>query len=161
MSSALAEKAFVAAIVRPVSGGLGSGLLSGLVSGVITGKMTAVGPFDVTRFYGCRSWHPHTRAEENKRAGAPGPSALGSPLQWPDRGGYASPGSRGLCSGVGQPRERNGEERLTGSGVPTVTCPSLPLGAAPGLGSPHGSCGSIGSKRQGLGYVCLKRFASN
>lgn len=43
--------------------------------------MTAVGLFDVTQFYGRRSWHPYTRAEENKRAGAPGLPALGSPPQ--------------------------------------------------------------------------------
>lgn len=99
MSSAPAEKAFVAAIVRAVSGGLGSGLLSGLVSGGNNGEMTAVGPFDVTRFYGRRAWHPHTRAEENKCAGAPVPSALGSSLRQPDGWGRWRPVCLGLSPG--------------------------------------------------------------
>lgn len=119
MSSAPAEKAFVAAIVRAVSGGLGSGLLSGLVSGGNNGEMTAVGPFDVTRFYGRWAWHPHTRAEENKCAGAPGPSALGSPLWQPDGGRTWRPG----CLGV-RPVASGCHQASTAPSVPRVqgTC---------------------------------------
>lgn len=72
--------------------------------------MTAVGLFDVTQFYGRRSWHPHTQAEENKRAGAPGPPALGSPPQ--SRLGKMPATVLGLSHGLGlSPGELKGEER--------------------------------------------------
>lgn len=54
-------------------------------------ETTAVGLFDVTRFYVSRSWHLGTHAEENKRAGVPG-RASRIPA------GAADPGSAGRGS---------------------------------------------------------------
>lgn len=137
--------------------------------------MTAVGPFDVTRFYGRQSWHPHTREEENKRAGAPGLSAVSSTLQRPDGGdagrspwgsasARVSPQPWAVTWGVEGGGKANSERRPSGRQVvpaPKRRSSLLALNMTPGLGSLHGSCANIGSKWQGLGYVCLKLSGSN
>ncbi|XP_010020141.1 PREDICTED: citrate lyase subunit beta-like protein, mitochondrial, partial [Nestor notabilis] len=79
--------------------------------------MTAVGPFDVTQFYGCQSWHPHTRAEEDKRAGAP--AGLLSASLSGSRMGEMPPRVPGvLLQPQAVTRGAGREEGLTASGIP-------------------------------------------
>lgn len=93
--------------------------------------MPAVGLFDVTQFYGRRSWHPRTRAEENKRAGVPGLPALGSPPH--GRQGRCHRSS-GLSPRLG-PAERGGEVALGVAG--RVCSPAARLPAPRALEGVH------------------------